>query len=72
MLSAAEATLEQGAEDEADWRRIKAKLYAPPKGQRGPQRRARPPGMGMDMGQAQSLAAQLAAEDARMTGSRTG
>ncbi|WP_199570519.1 hypothetical protein [Streptomyces murinus] len=71
MLSAAEATLEQGAEDEAERQRIRTKLYAPPKGYR-PQKRARPPGSGMDMSQAQSLAAQLAAEDARMTGRHTG
>ncbi|NDK24637.1 hypothetical protein FSY75_09145 [Streptomyces sp. TR1341] len=65
MLSAAEATLEQGAEDEAEWKRIRAKLYAPPAGYRAQQRRARPPGTGMNRVQAQSLAVQLAAEDAR-------
>lgn len=73
MLSAAEATLEQGAEDDAERHRIRAKLYAPPKGYR-PQGSAKPPGMamGMHMSQAQSLATQLAAEDARLTGHRTG
>lgn len=71
MLSAAEATLEQGAEDEGERRRIRAKLYAPPKGSQ-PQRVARPPGMGLGMGDAQALAAQLAAEDARLTGGNTG
>ncbi|MFF4755550.1 hypothetical protein ACWD5R_32015 [Streptomyces sp. NPDC002514] len=71
MLSAAEATLEQGAEDEAERQRIRTKLYAPPEGYRSP-KRARPAGAGMNLSQAQSLAAQLAAEDARMSGSRTG
>ncbi|MFJ6014453.1 hypothetical protein [Streptomyces sp. NPDC092952] len=71
MLSAAEATLEQGAEDDAERQRIRARLYAPPKGQ-GLAKRVRPPGGGMTMSQAQSLAAQLAAEDARVTGSHTG
>lgn len=72
MLSAAEATLEQGAEDEAERQRIRSKLYAPPAGYRTRQRRARPPGMGMSWAQAQAMAAQLAAEDARLTGERTG
>ena len=67
MLSAAEATLEQGAEDEGERQRIRAKLYAPPRGSR-PQRGTRPPGAGMGMSDAQSLAAQLAAEDARFGG----
>ncbi len=58
--------MEQSAEDDAERRRIRAQLYAPPKGSQAGRRRMRPPGMAM--GQAQSLAAQLAAEDARLTG----
>lgn len=65
-MSAAEATLEQGAEDEAERRRIRAKLYAPPKSIRGEGRRVRSAATSMDGGQAQALMAQLAAEDARL------
>jgi hypothetical protein len=72
MLSAAEAAMEQAAEDDGERKRIRAKLYAPPKGTRL-SRGARPPGagVGMGMGQAQDLAALLEAEDARLMGGRT-
>ena len=70
MLNAAEAAMDAAADDDGERQRNKAKLYAPPKGERGPgRRRARPPGMGLDRAGAQALAAQLAAEDARLTGS---
>lgn len=62
--------MEQGAEDEAERQRIRARLYAPPKGYQSQERRVRPPGMGMNRAQAQNLAAQLAAEDTRLTGGR--
>ncbi|MEU2487024.1 hypothetical protein ABZ593_20750 [Streptomyces sp. NPDC012617] len=68
MINAAEASILASAEDEAEARRMKAKLYAPPKGVR----RARAPQMGFDVSQAQALAAQLEAEDARLTGRRSG
>ncbi|MFD4855159.1 hypothetical protein [Streptomyces atratus] len=71
MLSAAEAAIEQTAEDDAERQRIRAKLYAPPPGARSEGRRP-VPGAGMSRAQAQSLAAQLAAEDARLSGGRSG
>lgn len=75
MLNAAEATMDQAAEDDAERARNRAKLYAPPKEARGRGRGGRPvrpPGMSLDRSQARDLAAQLAAEDARFTGRRTG
>jgi len=66
--------MDQAAEDDAERQRNRARLYAPPGGRsRTPGgRRVRPPGMGFDRTQAQALAAQLAAEDARLTGRGTG
>jgi hypothetical protein len=74
------------AEDDAERARIHAKLYAPPggAGRRGarrpgrpagasrPARTAQPPatGEGMSMGHAQTLMAQMAAEDARLAKGR--
>ncbi|MGY5034355.1 hypothetical protein ACWC9U_26560 [Streptomyces sp. 900116325] len=74
MLNAAEAAMDAAAEDDAERQRNRAKLYAPPGGRRraAVERQARPPGQGLDMGRAQALAAQLAVEDARLTGGRTG
>lgn len=72
MLNAAEVAMDQAAEDDAERARNRAKLYAPPDGGRRGGRRVRPPGMRMDRAQAQSLAAQLAAEDAQLTGRHTG
>lgn len=86
MLNAAEAAIYASAEDDAERSRIHATLYAPPGGavRRGARRpgtaqadasrmagAARPliEG-GMSMGRAQSLVAQLAAEDARLAGGR--
>lgn len=57
--------MDAAAEDDSERRRNKAKLYAPPKGERRNQR-GRPPGMRMDRAAAQALAAQFAAEDARL------
>lgn len=68
MLNAAESAIYAAADDEAERARAKAKLYMPPKGQK----RVRPAAMRLDAGQAQALAAQLAAEDARLTGEDTG
>jgi hypothetical protein len=67
MLNAAEAAIDALAEDDTARERTRAMLYAPPGGAGGERRRARPPGAGMDMASAQALAAQVAAEDARMT-----
>ncbi|MFI5629230.1 hypothetical protein ACIA8E_07585 [Streptomyces sp. NPDC051664] len=74
MLNAAEAAMEAAAEDDAERQRNRAKLYAPPGGRRRTPagRQASPTGAGLDMARAQSLAAQLAAEDANLTGGRTG
>ncbi|MFC9604535.1 hypothetical protein ACFTTN_13885 [Streptomyces niveus] len=74
MLNAAEAAMDQVAEDDAERQRNRAMLYAPPGGRsRTPDgRRVRPPGMEMDMRRAQALTAQLSAEDARLTGGTTG
>lgn len=71
MLSAAEAAIDSTAEDDGERARNRAKLYAPPKGQaRG---RRRPiPGVSMNRAQAQSLAAQMAAQDAKLTRGRSG
>ncbi|MEU5834465.1 hypothetical protein ABZ820_12445 [Streptomyces diacarni] len=74
MLNAAEVSMDQAAEDDAERARNRAKLYAPP----GRIRRGRggrltgPPGSGMGRAQAQALAAQVAAEDARLAKGRTG
>ncbi|MFD3612396.1 hypothetical protein ACFWXA_30880 [Streptomyces atroolivaceus] len=73
MINAAEASIEASAEDDAERRRIRAKLYAPPKNR--PQqggRRSRPPQMQMNALEAQALAAQLEAEDNRLAGRRSG
>ncbi|MEU8870432.1 hypothetical protein AB0D24_04565 [Streptomyces javensis] len=66
--------MDQAAKDDAERARNRAKLYAPPGGvRRGPGGRLTgPPGMGMNRAQAQVLAAQLAAEDAKLTGGSTG
>jgi hypothetical protein len=73
MLNAAEAAMDGAAKDDAERQRNRASLYAPPKGTTGPAgRRVRPPGQGLDLNSAQALAAQLAAEDARLTGRATG
>jgi hypothetical protein len=72
MLNAAEASIDQAAEDDAERQRNRAKLYAPPRGYRPPPgKRVRVPG-GFTASQARALAQQVAAEDARFTGSRSG
>ncbi|MGW1352842.1 hypothetical protein ACWCQE_26770 [Streptomyces sp. NPDC002409] len=70
MLSAAEAAMDQAAEDDAERQRNRARLYAPPPGTRREARRR--PTQGVSLAQAQSLMAQVAAEDARFNGGRTG
>lgn len=66
MVNAAEAAIMGSAEDEKGRARLKAQLYAPPKGSRRPQGgRARPPGMRMTRGQAGDLLAAAAVQDAQ-------
>ncbi|MFF4391434.1 hypothetical protein ACFY0G_32295 [Streptomyces sp. NPDC001552] len=73
MLNAAEAAMEQAAEDDKERARNRAKLYAPPQGQRKPGGRRVPvPGLTMTPAQAQALTAQLAAEDSQVAGMRSG
>jgi hypothetical protein len=67
LLAAFEATLRQGAKDEADWRRTRAKLYAAPREKRtpGPAVRATPTRRGgMTLEAAQALIGSADAEDA--------
>lgn len=68
--------MSMAAEDDAERQRIRAKLYAPP---RGSARRRTPaaagqarPGGGMDLAAARAMMAQVAAEDARAAGRRSG
>ncbi|MFF4292081.1 hypothetical protein ACFY0N_00320 [Streptomyces vinaceus] len=73
MLNAAEVSMDQAAEDDAERAKNRARLYAPPKSQRRPGGRRPPvPGVSMTAAQAQALTAKLAAEDARLTGGRAG
>lgn len=72
MLNAAEAAIDQAAENDTERTRNRTKLYAPPAGQRPTGGRVRPPGLGLDLAAAQALTAQLAAEDARLTRGTTG
>ncbi|MFI0934570.1 hypothetical protein ACH4RG_22970 [Streptomyces sp. NPDC021019] len=72
MLNAAESAMDQAAEDDAERARNRAKLYAPPKGYRAPGgQKPRMPGA-MTAAQAQALTRQLAAQDAQVTGRRSG
>lgn len=71
LLAAFEVTLQQGAKDEADWRRTRAKLYAAPREERGAPRRepqaaraVAPRRGGMTVEAAQALIGSADAEDA--------
>ncbi|PSK57997.1 hypothetical protein B0E38_01842 [Streptomyces sp. 111WW2] len=77
MLAAAEAAMDAGAEDDAERARNRARLYAPPVTSRrrlaprsADEPRPKPPGGGVSMEHAQSLLAQLAAQDAQLTSRR--
>ncbi|MBT2490651.1 hypothetical protein J7E96_19450 [Streptomyces sp. ISL-96] len=73
MLSAAEAAIDDAAEDEAQRERNRAELYAPPRAAGPGGRRVRPPPAArLDQSGAQALMAQLAAEDTQLAGRRTG
>lgn len=66
MLNAAEASMDQAAEDDKERARNRARLYAPPKSARRGRGQPRQPGTAMNRGQAQALMAQLAAQDAQL------
>ncbi|WP_328427925.1 hypothetical protein [Streptomyces sp. NBC_00443] len=78
MLAAAEAQMDAAAEDEQERARNRAKLYAPPERARRRAPRApdaprpKPAAGGMTLDGAQALMAQLAAQDAQLTGRRSG
>lgn len=68
MLNAAEAQIDATAKDDKERARLKAKIYAPPKGVRDPSgRRVRPAATRMTKGAAQSFLAQAAAQEAQAT-----
>ena len=71
LLNAAEAAIDQAAEDDAERARNRARLYAPPKGTPRIRGQARP-GMAMNRSQAQALMAQMAAQDAQLGGRARG
>lgn len=68
--------MDASAADDAERARNRAKLYAPPQSERRRRtpegERPRPAGGGMSMSQAQSLMAQMAAQDAQLASGRTG
>jgi hypothetical protein len=66
MLNAAEAAMDQAAEDDKERARNHARLYAPPKGMKRTRGAPRHPGAAMNAGQAKTLMAQLAAQDAQL------
>lgn len=66
MLNAAEAAIDQSAEDDKERAANRSRLYAPPRGARGPAGR-RPAAAGMTRSSAQALLAQAAAQDAQAT-----
>lgn len=73
MLNAAEASMDQAAEDEKERIRNRARLYAPPKGYRSPDgKRPRVPGVTLTAAQARALTGQFSAQDAQLTGRRSG
>ncbi|WP_369387930.1 hypothetical protein AB5J72_10200 [Streptomyces sp. CG1] len=72
MLNAAEAAMDAAAEDDAERARNRTRLYAPPRGAAREARRRPIPGVSMSRDQALCPAAQLAADDAKLTGGRSG
>lgn len=67
MLAAAEAAIDLAAADDAERERNRARLYAPPSGGGGAVRArgGRPGGRGMTLADAQTLMAQVSAEDSQ-------
>lgn len=72
MLNAAEAAMDQSAEDDKERARNRARLYAPPKDLKRTRGVPRHPGTAMNAGQAKSLMAQLAAQDAQLARGASG
>ncbi|MFZ4160424.1 hypothetical protein ACOZDE_18635 [Streptomyces griseoincarnatus] len=80
MLAAAEAQIDAAAEDDQERARNRARLYAPPaegaRRRRGPRAadapRPKPTAGGMTLEGARALMSQLAAQDAQLTGGRSG
>ncbi|WP_030672500.1 hypothetical protein [Streptomyces sp. NRRL B-1347] len=70
MLSAAEAALDQSAEDDKARERNRARLYAPPKGERA--RQGRTAAGAMAPHEAQQLISMAAAEDAKLRRAASG
>lgn len=72
MLNAAEAAMDQAAADDGERARNRAKLYAPPRGLTGGRGQRQHPSMAMNRGQAQTLMAKLAAQDAQLGRAKAG
>ncbi|MGA5599646.1 hypothetical protein ACPCUF_01170 [Streptomyces griseoincarnatus] len=72
MLAAAEASMDLAAEDDAARERNRARLYAPPAGERRRTDRPRPPRSGMSMDQVRAMMSTVAQEDAQLTRRRSG
>jgi hypothetical protein len=73
MLSAAEAAMDAAAKDDQERQRARARLYAPPRGQRtAPRTAPGGQGRGMSMAQVQALMSSVATEDAQISGGRSG
>lgn len=66
MLNAAEAQIEATAQDEKERARLRAKIYAPPRGERGA-RRQRPAATRMTKGDAKAFLAAASAQEAQAT-----
>ncbi|WP_280866593.1 hypothetical protein [Streptomyces sp. SAI-127] len=65
--------MDAAAQDDGERTRNRAKLYAPPRGQRRPTATGeRPTAQGMSLEQAQALMSAVATEDAQVTGGRNG
>ncbi|MFB8402215.1 hypothetical protein [Streptomyces sp. NPDC055912] len=72
MLAAAEAAIDDAAEDDAQRERNRARLYAPPHRAAGDRRVSRQAATRLDPSGAAALMAQLAAQDAQFAGRHTG
>jgi hypothetical protein len=66
MLNAAEAQIDATAKDDKERARLRSKIYAPPRGERGAARR-RPAPTRMTQSSAKAFLAAAAAQDAQAT-----